>query len=430
MNIPILETKADASKELKGLCESINVYQVNNAGSSADFQVLQNMVDREVQTERKKFNNLLNLPLYLGLIGTMVGIIYGLREINLDGSGLEGGIENLMEGVSLAMLASVMGLVLTVLNNLFISPWANGHLDKEYNGFFTKLEINILPSMSVNVQDSVKSLINNLLAFNQEFNESLSKLELSTSNIMNSVTPLETTVRDTAEMLKLLEGLNSNQLTDLGKNNIRILNELNRNVQHFKRFSDYLDQINSLNKTTNELISSFRDMLNRTDNFNEIHQEFSNNLAQNGRLQEHIANHFDDFIEREDTLQTAAGRIDQNLTEALEQLEANIEKKYSEFVKFLQKQHINFDTVYQDLGTPLPEHLQVLENLHQSIVDIQDNMGKIQTHQSSSQQDIENLGRQLSTSLNNMTKEMERSRRFSVTYNLSKFFENLIKPKI
>ncbi|MCC7004817.1 hypothetical protein IT397_02785, partial [Candidatus Nomurabacteria bacterium] len=61
---------------------STNAYLCKNKGASADFSILQDTCERQIQRLDNSISNLINVPLYIGLAGTFVGIIIGLWGID------------------------------------------------------------------------------------------------------------------------------------------------------------------------------------------------------------------------------------------------------------------------------------------------------------------------------------------------------------
>lgn len=83
---------------------------MQNTGTSADLSVLRDISDNQKGALEDEIHNSLNVPLYLGLAGTFVGIITGL--IGVDFSQIFGpasdlkGLQHLLYGVVAAMFAS------------------------------------------------------------------------------------------------------------------------------------------------------------------------------------------------------------------------------------------------------------------------------------------------------------------------------------
>ena len=104
--------------------DSINKYLGFNQGSVIDFGLLKDAVDRHCDSVENEIASQTPVPLYLGLAGTMVGVIIGLFGLNLDfitstdatNNAIASGVEPLLDGVAWAMMASICGIALTTIN--------------------------------------------------------------------------------------------------------------------------------------------------------------------------------------------------------------------------------------------------------------------------------------------------------------------------
>lgn len=121
------------NKIFESIKDSINKYLENNSGSVIDFSLLKDAVDRHCDSIENDINTLTPTPLYCGLAGTMAGVIVGLgslittgsiTDLLSSGSGNFGaaadGVNDLLSGVAWAMLASIMGILLTTIGFPFI----------------------------------------------------------------------------------------------------------------------------------------------------------------------------------------------------------------------------------------------------------------------------------------------------------------------
>ena len=55
--------------------KSINTYLDHNYGSSVNFSIIEDIINRECDTRDEEISQGNNIPLYLGLAATMIGII-------------------------------------------------------------------------------------------------------------------------------------------------------------------------------------------------------------------------------------------------------------------------------------------------------------------------------------------------------------------
>ena len=102
---------------LQVIFKSINVYLSNNKGAVSDFNLIKDIVDRNCDSKEEEIHSQIPVPIYLGLAGTMIGILIGVGSLvftgglndlinSTNGSGIEG-IKGLLSGVSLAMISSI-----------------------------------------------------------------------------------------------------------------------------------------------------------------------------------------------------------------------------------------------------------------------------------------------------------------------------------
>jgi hypothetical protein len=80
--ISVIEYKNKDNKEMGSVVSSINKYLISNRGSISDFNIIRDMVDRNIEVVENRIQNKISLPLYIGLLGTMVSIVVGLFFYN------------------------------------------------------------------------------------------------------------------------------------------------------------------------------------------------------------------------------------------------------------------------------------------------------------------------------------------------------------
>ena len=84
-DVDILKAQS-GSEPFKEVISETNSYLCKNVGTSADFAILEDICNSKIDAIETEIQNSLNVPLYLGLGGTFIGIIVGLAGIvfNLD----------------------------------------------------------------------------------------------------------------------------------------------------------------------------------------------------------------------------------------------------------------------------------------------------------------------------------------------------------
>src|SRR6185312_10818498 len=74
--VSLVTTSVQGSAALKSILESINTYLIRNRSAVADFSLIKDIVERTAATIEEEVNNTISVPLYMGLLGTLLGIIF------------------------------------------------------------------------------------------------------------------------------------------------------------------------------------------------------------------------------------------------------------------------------------------------------------------------------------------------------------------
>ena len=170
------------STPFKEVIEETNSYLCKNVGTSADLAILEDICNSKIDTIESEIQNSLNVPLYLGLGGTFIGIIVGLAGIvfNLDtlfGAGSAAAatspLRNLLLGVVIAMVASFVGLGLMTWNSAIEYKKALRICDRGKISYFDFLRRELMPSLSNSMASSLNSLKSVLGEFVGKFGRNL-----------------------------------------------------------------------------------------------------------------------------------------------------------------------------------------------------------------------------------------------------------------
>ena len=169
------------SSSFKEVIFETNAYLCKNVGTSADFSIIQDICERKIESLETQISNTVNVPLYLGLAGTFIGIITGLAGIafNIDtlfsaGEAAQTSpIRNLLVGVVIAMIASFVGLYLMIKNSSINYKKALVECDKNKNGYYDFVRRELMPVLSNSMASSLNSLKSVLGEFIGKFGHNL-----------------------------------------------------------------------------------------------------------------------------------------------------------------------------------------------------------------------------------------------------------------
>jgi len=181
---------------------------------------------------------LLPIPLYLGLMGTMLGIIIGVGYMSYEGFATISNttIEALMGSVGVAMVASFVGLALTTYGSGVFYKQAKSDVESLKNDFYTFIQTELLPSISNSATNSIVTLQTNLLKFNEGFTSNVDKFDGLLQDILGSFN----------SQMSIVEELKDIDVAKLARLNIDVLKELRTSTKEFEKFNQYLDKVNEV----------------------------------------------------------------------------------------------------------------------------------------------------------------------------------------
>lgn len=190
-SITVLSLKTESkNKTMQTICDSINQYLEKNAMGTADYHLMKDIVERNVDSSDETIHQQTPIPLYLGLMGTMASIIYGVLNLNLKELGATDAslvsMESLLHSIGAAMIASIVGIIMTTVITLIHRSRAE-EVEEGKNRFLTMLQTELLPNMAGDIAGVMSRMVTQLTQFNQDFKENADHFA-STLSAMNDET--------------------------------------------------------------------------------------------------------------------------------------------------------------------------------------------------------------------------------------------------
>ena len=278
-----------SSLPFKEIVYETNAYLCKNVGTSADFSILQDICERKLEALETQISNSINVPLYLGLAGTFIGIITGLAGIagnvnDLFANGNMNPLINLLIGVVIAMIASFIGLALMIHNSSVEYKDALDYCDKNKNVYYDFLRRELMPSLSNSMASSLNSLKSVLGEFIGKFGHNLdayaNSAELLNDNIkqqhlllveINRMKEKEVAVevaqtfkdlKDSAESLSIFRSYQEN-LNGTIQQVSTAVSRIDTIISTFQNFADNLKVVVENQATAGELQTQFREAIER-----------------------------------------------------------------------------------------------------------------------------------------------------------------------
>lgn len=310
---------SDEHNEVFGnIIESVNTYLIRNKGAVSDFNLIKDIVDRNCDAVDEEINTLLSIPLYLGLMGTMAGIIIGLFFMpNVGAENFEDAIDLLLGGVKIGMIASFVGLLMTVVLSGWYYKGAKTEVLRSKNEFYSWIQTRLLPILSQNTTSSIYSLQANLLKFNETFS----------SNVGNFNGVLDKVLHSFDSQVSLMNDLKEVDVAQLAKINVTVLKELRTSTKEFEKFNVYLHQVNSFVDNAQKLNYQISNQLDRTQSIETVAASIGTNIEANKELIGVLQSELREVSNRKQYVADAVVDVDQSITKSLDDLKRHIDEQ-------------------------------------------------------------------------------------------------------
>lgn len=280
-DVDLIRVKNGAgSSAFKEVIFETNAYLCKNVGTSADFSIIQDICERKIESLESQISNTVNVPLYLGLAGTFIGIITGLAGIafNVDALFNEGQmtpLRNLLIGVVIAMIASFVGLYLMVKNSSVNYKRALVECDKNKNGYYDFVRRELMPVLSNSMASSLNSLKGVLGEFIGKFGHNLdayaNSAELLNDNIQKQHLLL-------VEINRMDQPKVATQIAETFKT-------LKDSSDSLTAFRGYQDSLNTTIQEVNTAVSKIDTIVDTFDDFAKSLKVVVENQETAGKLQ-------------------------------------------------------------------------------------------------------------------------------------------------
>ncbi|MDR2126774.1 MAG: hypothetical protein LBP63_08090 [Prevotellaceae bacterium] len=245
------------------IIQSTNDYLRKNRGAAADFGILKDISERHLEKFDSEIGNLINVPLYIGLGGTFIGIIIGLFGISFtDAQGAAvsistNSIDQLLQGVIMAMSASLAGLTFTVINSVMYKAAAYKN-DTDKNNYYDLLQRELLPTLNTGVAKSLGTFKDVLNHFIKKFGENMDDYMVS-GQLLNE---------NLSKQQFVLEEINKLSLTRTATKIAATFINLQESSEHLEKFIDYQKGLNTYIDKTEEVTKDMKSIIEEFKDFN------------------------------------------------------------------------------------------------------------------------------------------------------------------
>lgn len=362
--VDIIIQKGEGNKVTDKIVRNINTYLLRNRGVAADFHLIKDMVERNVAVVENDIQQSVSLPLYLGLLGTFMGIVLGLMQIS--GESLSGdpnaagmAIQLLLGGVKIAMIASFTGLLCTLAGNSFFFKLAKRKVEDSRNEFYTFIQMDLMPLLNQNINSTLYSLQNNLHKFNEEFKGSIQQLSGAMGKHVQTIQSQE----------RILETLNKMDVVNFANANVVILQELQTSMEQFKSFNKHVGNISELVGSARAFADTIGQVMSRTDELQVIGNNIVSVFSQNKELMAFLQHHYNSLDDSHQLITKAVNGVSNTLDGSLQVLKNFTQERMVEIQQLTLKEVDQIKNEYYEKWKHL-EKLGQLEVMNRQLVDL------------------------------------------------------------
>lgn len=346
----------DASPTLLEVEHSINMYLQKNKGAASDFHIMKDVVERYCDADEEEITTQQPIPLYLGLMGTMVGIIVGIVYIaatkGFSVDDITRSVTELMTCVAIAMSASFMGVYCTTRIS-WKSKDAFSRVESDKNKFYSWLQTELLPTLSGNTVNALYLLQQNLTQFNSTFQTNISGLNRALGQVRET----------SAEQVELINLLQDIDIRRVAQANVTVLRELRDCTGELTRFNQYMHSVSDYLTAVNALNSNINEHLNRTAAIERMGAFFEREIDQ-VRTREQYINEV--VANVDNTLRDTFNALSEGTRNGVTELRNNSTAEFDRVTEALTAQQQTFK---EALNTQRDEFAQALRSEQESFME-------------------------------------------------------------
>lgn len=360
---------------MQSIESSINKYLKACRSVVCDYDIINDIVERHCDSQEQKIKAIQPFPTYIGLMGTMLGIIFGVisllssKDIEVltnmtDPGGFNGeGIKALLSGVGVAMITSAVGLVISMIATFKIKKTFSS-VEEKKNLFYSWFQADLLPNVSNDLSGTLIDLQKNLTNFNIAFNSNIKGFDLAIKSNLSSLSDAVLTVSSTYNnQINLIKEVQKTDFSGIMIANLEIVKKLEESSKNINQFSQYLHDINEYVSKVDNLTTNLEAHLNRTKLIEETSAFIKAEWTQIDSRKSLISTSVNDV---DSFLRDSFDKLGEFTEYSLNKLKDSVNENLEVYVKSVENQKQAFTTDIKEINTVISE-LKNLSNIHSSL---------------------------------------------------------------
>ena len=357
---------------------SINNYVKNN--ESIDFQLLKDTVDANCDSVEEDIHTQIPIPLYLGLAGTMLGIIVGVGYLwvsgdldsllsvnkNAQATNNTEGIVVLLGGVAIAMICSIVGLSMTTYCT-YRFKGCRLTIEQRKSDLYTWLQQHLLPEVATDDLQAIGKISRSLQNFNTTFKQHTDAFAKTLASVQTIMSQQRELAKSVAQM-----GQDANAMASA---NAIAASRLEQSGEKLGQFADYLDSINGYVDEVHKFTENFKEENLRLGALEEIRDFFLNEKKEIERRNNSMSAKVGKF---DDAFQKAMQDLRASMAEENKELQKLVGQRTVAFEEGINEQKKLFDTANQEILAEFKQQINTLPQAVHAINSLQNLPSQIQ----------------------------------------------------
>ncbi len=297
---------------------------LNFDGDIADY-ITEEILDEEINKQVSELAS--GAMTGLGLLGTFVGLMVGIKDLKINQNQLMESIKTLMDGMKTAFLTSIFGVVYSLVFNTYykhVYSWGEKELNNFYEAFYSKVASNpdnkninrIIENQDRLVEDLEKlpGTIATALAdeINQVFTPTVNKMDTLMEQFVSAATTNQ------QESLGLLVNSFVDKLNELMSDKFEKLGEtLDKTCEmqkaNFEMMDNVVNTISSQTSRLSELNESIENSLENIQNYEAQIEKFNDSIIEHNNESHRLIT---DVLESQNNTHAAVQNFTNNVNEA------------------------------------------------------------------------------------------------------------------
>ena len=347
------------------IVDDTNEYLRNNKGAAADFNILKDISERQSEVLEDEIESTVSTPLYIGLLGTFLGVIFGLSGIIFGGGVNNDAIQVFIVGVVIAMVGSFVGLLLTLWGNHLFKD-ARFERDRQKNSYYTFLQARLLPKLHSDMATSLSNLKSVLDAFNKDFFDKVADFKPIIAGITENI-------QVQRDFLVKMEEVGYTQIANAS---VQVFDKVSKSTEEFQKFLGYQQTLNRSLEMSDQTVHQIKGLLDRMLGFERGINNLGQYIGQHDNLIQKQLDFFGKHEQEMDNISSkieqyydqSAGRLGELMEARMRFLEKDAQNAYENWAAHFER--LNQDNVYERIVRYLEPFSQLnrqQETMHQEL---------------------------------------------------------------